>query len=97
MTHPKHPKEIALQECSPNHPLPQLALFFSDMGCVTGDETTLLARRPAWGSNVVGEQVQTPPPTHDTPSTQRKGARLMPRGAGEPAGLYVLCRVRWPH
>lgn len=31
MAQHKHPKYIALQECSPNRSLPQLVLFFSDM------------------------------------------------------------------
>lgn len=58
--HIKHPIEMALQERSPNPPLLQLILLFSDMGCVSSNETTLLAMRPAWRSSMVGNGCKAP-------------------------------------
>lgn len=52
-----HLKEMAPQEVSTHQPLPQVTLLFS----ATEDGTALLVVRPAQGSSVVGERVQSPP------------------------------------
>lgn len=70
------PSTLKRWRYSPNHPLPQLVPLFGDMGCVTGDETTLLAVRPARGSDAVGQRVQSPPTTPCPPSPEVPGSRL---------------------
>lgn len=57
LLHPKHLKEMAPQELPAHQPLAQVTLSFS----ATEDGTTLLGVRPAQGTRVVGEGVQSPP------------------------------------
>lgn len=86
---PEHPKEVAPQECSSNH---SSSYYLATRDVSLGLKPLCWRWDTHGAATWWGSGYKAP---RDTLSPQRRGAWLMPRGTGEPAGLYVLCRIRW--